>query len=297
MSKLKFLNSIKEIYSKGGNLMEYLRNKDNSLQNDVNAIMISYDFQAGTYTEFAEQNADYINKYTSTIASVIVKLAASPVILEVGVGEGTTLVNVLKHLSDYKSGWGFDISWSRIKYAKLYATKNLSSGKLNLFTGNLFSIPLADNSIEIVYTSHSLEPNGGKESEALKELYRVASKYVILLEPGYEFADAAGKERMEKNGYIKNIRQHALDLGMEVVEHRLFDLYINPLNPTALTIIKVNKKVQAADPVFCCPISKTSLKKVEGGYYSTESGLYYPEVGGIPCLIEENAILATHFTK
>lgn len=50
-------------------------------------------------------------------------------------------------------------------------------------------MPLKDNSIDIVYTSHSIEPNGGREEEALEELYRVANKYLILLEPDYELAN------------------------------------------------------------------------------------------------------------
>jgi ubiquinone/menaquinone biosynthesis C-methylase UbiE len=41
-------------------------------------------------------------------------------------------------------------------------------------TGNIFSLPFLHNSIDIVYTSHSIEPNGGKENLLLKELYRVA---------------------------------------------------------------------------------------------------------------------------
>ncbi|CAM5272174.1 Methyltransferase domain-containing protein OS=Lysinibacillus sphaericus OX=1421 GN=LS41612_21290 PE=4 SV=1 [Lysinibacillus sphaericus] len=68
-------------------------------------------------------------------------------------------------------------------------------------------MPLANNSIDLVYTVHALEPNGGKELEALKELYRVASKYVVLVEPYYEGANSEAKERMDRLGYIKGIRR------------------------------------------------------------------------------------------
>jgi ubiquinone/menaquinone biosynthesis C-methylase UbiE len=33
----------------------------------------------------------------------------------------------------------------------------------DLVVADLFHIPFADNSVDVVYTSHSLEPNGGRE--------------------------------------------------------------------------------------------------------------------------------------
>jgi ubiquinone/menaquinone biosynthesis C-methylase UbiE len=100
--------------------------------------------------------------------------------------------------------FGFDISWSRVKFAKkLVEEYNMKN--VNLFTANLFEIPLLDNSIDIVYTSHSLEPNGGKEKQALKELFRIAKNYIVLLEPSYELASTDARERMINHGYITNL--------------------------------------------------------------------------------------------
>jgi len=165
---------------------------------------------------------------------------------------------------------------------------------VNLFTANLFEIPLLDNSIDVVYTSHSLEPNGGKEEEALKELYRITSKYLILLEPSWEFASEEAKARIDKCGYVKNLHSTALKLGYKVIEHRLFDVSANPLNPTGLIIIEKNSK-EINEPKLVCPISKTALKKQnETLFYSKESFLAYPVIDEIPCLLKENSILATH---
>ena len=46
-------------------------------------------------------------------------------------------------------------------------------------------IGLKSNSVDIIYTNHSLEPNGGREEVILKELLRVTNKYLILFEPIY----------------------------------------------------------------------------------------------------------------
>ncbi|HOL80730.1 MAG TPA: class I SAM-dependent methyltransferase, partial [Ignavibacteriales bacterium] len=93
--------------------------------------------------------------------------------IEIGVGEATTLSYLIKQLNNQNLNiFGFDISWSRLKFAK-ELTKYLQIENVNLFVADLFNIPLNDNSIDIVYTNHSIEPNGGREEEALKELYRI----------------------------------------------------------------------------------------------------------------------------
>jgi ubiquinone/menaquinone biosynthesis C-methylase UbiE/uncharacterized protein YbaR (Trm112 family) len=295
MSKFKIINKIKEIYSKGENMMEFLRN-ENSGGNDIESIMISYDFQAGSYIKIASENADYIGRYTGAISSELNNLKPFKSIIEVGVGEATLMTPLMKQLDpeNQLQKLGFDISWSRIRYGQFHSVNH--NQKLNLFTANLFDIPLPDSSIDIVYTSHSLEPNGGNEKQALKELYRVANSYVLLLEPDYEGASLEARERMTKHGYVKNLAQHAKELGYEVVDDRSFQVFINNLNPTRLTIIKKNANT-STDAKFVCPITKTALIKINGHWYSSESGLLYPEIDGIPCLLEQQAILATQYLK
>ena len=295
MNKLRIINKIKEIYRKGENMMEFLRN-ENSGGNDIESIMISYDFQAGSYIKIASENADYIGRYTGAIISELNNLKPFKSIIEVGVGEATLMTPLMKQLDpeNQLQKLGFDISWSRIRYGQFHSVNH--NQKLNLFTANLFDIPLPDSSIDIVYTSHSLEPNGGNEKQALKELYRVANSYVLLLEPDYEGASLEARERMIKHGYVKNLAQHAKELGFEVVDDRSFQVFINNLNPTRLTIIKKNANT-SSDAEFVCPITKTALIKINGHWYSSETGLLYPEIDGIPCLLEQQAILATQYLK
>jgi ubiquinone/menaquinone biosynthesis C-methylase UbiE/uncharacterized protein YbaR (Trm112 family) len=293
MTKLKLIKKIRDIYQANQNMMEFLRGSNDS-RNDIESIMISYDFQAGSYIKAATKNHEYIDSYTDCINKELKKLGTFKSIMEIGVGEAT-IMSPLMQKNDPNNTlkkFGFDISWSRVRYAKEYS--NSFQQKINFFTANLFEIPLPDNSIDILYTSHSLEPNGGAEKEALKELYRVAGKYVVLLEPDFENGSEEAKARMIKHGYVTNLKQHAEELGYEIVIHRPFDICINPLNPTGLTIIKKNEN-QIKDVQYVCPITKGALNKIRGNWYSKETGLLYPEIDEIPCLLEQNAILATHY--
>ena len=289
------IKKIKALFDSGGNVMEYLRKTSDENKNSIEAIKISYDLQAGTYIQSYKNNLEFNLQYTSAIASIIESLGTHDSILEAGVGEATTLANVVEKLSKKpKHSCGFDISWSRINFARKFAeSKGMNSEWL--FIGDLFRVPLADNSVDIVYTSHSIEPNGGREEEALRELYRISSRYLVLLEPAYELASDEAKARMEHHGYVRGLKQTAEKLGYKIVNYRLFDHIINPLNPTGLLIIEKDALAPASETNFACPVTRGSLKKELDCYYAAESLLAYPIIGGIPCLLPENAVLASGF--
>lgn len=294
MDKFKQLQKIKELYERGENIMHYLKSIGHQEKNTIEDILISYDFQAGSYIQGFSKNREYHEKYSKALASLIDNIDNVQSIIEVGTGEATTLNTLIQNLKHLPPNiLGFDISWSRLKFAKeLLADFNFNN--VQLFTANLFEIPLLDNTIDVVYTSHSIEPNGGKEESALKELYRITNKYLILLEPAYELADQKARSRMEKHGYITNLYATAVKLGYKIIEHRLFDYSSNPLNPTGLLIIEKNV-VTPNSLEMVCPISHSRLIKYdESLLYSKESFLAYPVINGIPCLLRENSILTTH---
>ncbi|EAY32003.1 methyltransferase domain-containing protein [Microscilla marina] len=291
--KDKQLAFIKSLYNKGENIMSFLRGQNN--KNSTEAILISYDFQAGTYIQYTNNHPDFNSNYTKHIAQTLADFAPSS-ILEVGVGEATTLANVLAKMEDsHIKSYGFDLSWSRIKYAYQYVNTKELKQSVFLSTGDLFQMPYLDNSIDIVYTSHSIEPNGGREKEALEELYRVAKKYVILLEPAYELANKEARQRMKNNGYVTSLHSTALSLGYKVLEYRLFDYCANPLNPTGLMIIEKSTEKNAITHPLACPVTRTSLSFDENAYFSKSSLLAYPILHGVPCLTPDDAIVATKF--
>ena len=293
MNNISLISTIRDVYRRGENVLEFLNGPDSG-RNDWESIMISYDLQAGSYTRLAAETVEFTDRYTDAIAEVWSRLGPWQSAMEIGVGEATRMLPLMAKIDSEGSReiLGFDISWSRTRFARDNVEKAERAARL--FVANLFEIPLANNSVDIVYTSHSLEPNGGREVEALTELCRVARRYVVLLEPCYEAASDEGKARMARHGYVRNLGQHARELGYEVIEDRPFGVSINPLNPTGLTVIRISKSTSSATD-FICPITQTPLVRHGDVFFGPESGLLYPVIDGLPCLLESSATLGLHF--
>ncbi len=290
---------LKSLYAQGNNITKLLREEKGLEYNTDEIIEIVYDLQAGSYIaaiENAPMAAQNLQYYTSEIARTILSLCEPMTILEAGVGEATTISGVLQNLGREVRSFGFDLSWSRVAYAKRWLQ---NKGLVNtiLCTGNLVDIPFADNSIDIVYTSHSIEPNGGNEKPILQELFRITRKYLILLEPGYELANDEAKARMDFHGYCKNLNGTAEALGYNVLTHDLFPCISNPLNPTAITIIKKDNGAIQPLHTLACPKFKTPLEEFDNMLFSPAALAVYPIVGGIPCLRIENSVFASKYKE
>lgn len=178
---------------------------------------------------------------------------------------------------------------------KLITEKEIEN--VNLCTGNLVDIPFLDNSIELVYTYHSIEPNGGKEENILKELYRVTKNYLVLFEPNYEGTNNENRKRMESLGYIKELENIINKLNYKIIYKDNFKNNLNDKNPTRIIVIEKNYSDINENNFFACPITKNRIVKddIENVYFCPDSMVVYPIIKGIPCLRKENAILATKY--
>ncbi|MFY0642733.1 MAG: methyltransferase domain-containing protein [Bermanella sp.] len=295
---MKTPREIKKHYNSGDNITSLLRDEFKEKSNTQDIIEISYDMQTGSYSEAMQKKEIALAKglYTKEICNIIKSLDLKPnTILEAGVGEATTLGGVIKNLKD-TDFFGFDLSWSRIAYARKWLS-SMNINNVTLCLGDLFDIPFQNNSIDIVYTSHSIEPNGGNEEAIIKELYRVARDYLILLEPAYELSNNEIKKRMDQHGYCKNISNISKELGYNVVKHELFPHSANPMNPTAITIIKKEYKGSMPSSILACPKFKTPLEKINGALYSHEGLSVYPIIDNIPCLKIKHSIFASKYEE
>lgn len=279
--------------------MEYARQYAGVLGNSPVSTLIAYDLQAGTYIAGAKANPAARLRWCGQLADILNPyITAQCTILEVGCGEATTLAGVLKRLNNPpRSAFGFDISWSRCAHGISWLAENKVSAEL--FVADLFEIPLEDSSVDVVYTSHSLEPNGGREEAALGELMRIARRAVVLVEPVYELAGLEAQARMREHGYVRNLKKTAERLGATVRDYRLLDYCGNPLNPSGLVLIeKAPADSQECSAVqWRCPLTHSALVAHPGGYYSPDTGTVYPVLGGIPLLRSSHVVVASSFER
>lgn len=288
-----FIINMRAAFDRGENAMEYARKESGKNINLPVATLIAYDLQAGSYVDLARSNPSNNDRWCQQLTKLIAPyLVSSGSLLEVGCGEATTLAGVIKHLPVKPSAaYGFDISWSRCSVGSSWLKEKETEA--TLFVSDLFAIPLEDNSIDVVYTSHSLEPNGGREEEALRELLRIAKRAVVLIEPIFELASPEAQQRMTHHGYVKSLKKTAENLGVAVSEYRLLDYISNPLNPSGSLIMEKTSDSAPAVTLWRCPMTNSPLQPQDDVYFAEQTGLAYPVLRGIPLLRTEHAVVAS----
>lgn len=291
---------LREYYQEGRNIMELLRGGEPGPVTDPAAVLAAYDLQAGSYVEAALDPArrPALLAYAAAVAGLLDELGARS-FLEAGVGEATTLAHVVGQGGSGRApaAAGLDISWSRLAHGIRYARSQGAS--VSLVLGDLFRIPAADDAFDVVYTSHSIEPNRGREAEALRELHRVARRHVVLLEPASALGGRETRARIERHRYCTDLSGHARALGFRIVQHRLFDVCTRPDNETELIVLEKSAAAapSAALPGFACPACRSRLEAARGHHFCRECCLIYPVIDGIPCLLASASILGSSYLE
>jgi SAM-dependent methyltransferase len=296
----RLITGMRTAYAAGENVMAWARETTGASANDTLATLIAYDLQTGSYTAGVRADPQTNDRWCAQLAVILAPfVTADRTLMEVGCGEATTLAGVLAQLpAKPRQAHGFDLSWSRCQAGLSWLADKGETA--SLFVGDLFGIPLGDESVDVVYTSHSLEPNGGREEAALRELLRVARHAVVLIEPLYELAGPDAQARMLRHGYVRNLKTAAERLGARVTEHRLLDFIRHTQNPAGLVLIEKTPIAETgsgkgASPALAwrCPLTHTSLRDAGDTFVSDNTGIVYPVMRGIPMLRGEHAVVAS----
>jgi len=301
-----------DLYNQGENISIFLKENADILNqyelSSSDAVALTYDLQAGSYVRgFYNNTANLegiikfiISKLRSTgLLSNLKHLGRNPMICDFGTGEATnytSLINLLANEHDLDiNPYGMDISLSRIDVARHFAAIESKGIIPKFFIGDLKKIPLLDDSIDLSFTMHAIEPNLGSEEQILNEIIRVSRDYIVLHEPIYETAPDEQKKRMEKFGYIQTLRSSIHESnGVEIIEESLFPEGLgNSVNRATLFILRKKDKVSSPQReesgIYACPLVGSKLIE-QNGYWLSLDGLCYPEINGIPILREKYAL-------
>ena len=295
----------KKGFKKNKNITKFLQNRLGINNNTAEIIAVAYDLQAGTYNDFADKNLDLFEKRTKEVVEFIESNVQDiKSILDIGTGELTMFSRVMSKLSSPSNinFYAIDISLSRLIVGRddFYKTIN-SDLNLKLAVADSAKLPFASKSIEIITTDHSLEPNGGRLEELIKECFRVAKRFCVFIEPSIKIQSEAGVERMKSLGYICDLDETIEKLGGKVVAEYLTKNNYNSLNKSKMILVKVpslsSEELSDNNDLnnFTYPGEDYLLEEKNGFLYNKESGFAFPIIDGIPILVEQNRILYTQF--
>ncbi len=268
---------LKKKLKKNQNIQSFLKKKK---INDADSIKISYDIQSGSYIKFFNSlSRGKINKvYGPIIKTINKEFPKIKNILDFGCGELTTSLFIFNGIKKkIKNYYANDFSLNRLILGQNYIKRKLSNNdykKFKLFCNSNFELPFKNNSIDLVLTIHSLEPNNKNKKNIIKELMRVSRYGLILMEPHYEISSEKQKKRMVKLNYIRNIKKLFNKKHNEIKiikkEH-----HINNLNISSLFVVKKNK-IKSSDPGFVEPSTNFELNRINNFLYSKKSFRLYP---------------------
>jgi SAM-dependent methyltransferase len=296
MADRDLLREARESYARGENVMALFRSLGGTERNSAESVLVSYDLQSGSYRklvddpEFRSRHDDY----TAAMAAVLDELDFGSV-LDAGTGEATALMSVLsklRHGPDVVAGC--DLAWSRVAHGRAHARGFPGVKAPELFVGDLFALPVADGAFDLVFTSHALEPNGGREREAIAELARVSRRWLVLFEPSYELGGDDTRRHVETHGYVRGLPAVAGELGLGIVRHELITS-VSAHNRTAALVLRKPDESPARAGWLGCPRCGEPLREVHDQLFCAAEGLVYPVLDGIPCLDPRNAIVASAF--
>jgi len=219
-------------------------------------------------------------------------------ILEVGVGELTSLEAIYHQFGPDLDCYGIDLSFNRIYHGLIeYKKRHKRIPKVAKADATL--LPFPDNSFDLVYTRHTLEQMPTVFEKALDEIFRVAKKNVVLFEPSFELGSLTQKVKMINYDYVRGLPNY-LKKRDDVHLNKMYLMQnsANPLNHTACFKITIEKtidpdKLTNKSINFVCPYTHTELVEKDGYLFSPGANRAFTVIEDIPNLDPEYSIVLT----
>ncbi len=187
-------------------------------------------------------------------------------VLEVGGGELTWVSVMAEALGGDSDFYSVDLSFARCLQASRLAV-DLDFG-VSVAKANAAQLPFADSSIDLVYSHHALEQMPSIYKDVLDEMFRVARKRVIILEPSYELGDLRTKLKIRCKNYVIGIDPYLEKRYRGQITKGILPTQGNPASLTAYHLVDLDTEAErsAVDP-YACPVCHEPLLDKSGFDY------------------------------
>jgi SAM-dependent methyltransferase len=169
-------------------------------------------------------------------------------IIEFGAGTARNLAHLARTLPDRKY-LGVELTPNTVDEARsLLARFGLP---VELMVGDITSVTL-DCTAAVSYSFHALEQlPGARSRDALARMAAVTTRSILCLEPIRELYEMslrgiASRLRQARADYLQNLRDHAIELGLDVASARRLGMGRNPLNETCELTIRMTSQTRTA---------------------------------------------------
>ncbi len=280
------------------NIQQFFKNK---LQK-TDVIKISYDIQSGDYI-------DYFNKFSKKkikkiyyplVKAIKDNFKYSRSILDFGCGELTTSYYVYNHLKKkIVKYFANDNSLNRLIIGKNNLKKHLKKNdfkKFEIFCNSEYKLPFKENSIDLIFTIHSLEPNNKIKEKIFDELYRISRHGIIFMEPHYEVSSRKQKKRMLDLDYVRGFERllKSKKINYQVIKKKY---HINNENISSLFVIKKNKVLKKNSYRFVDPLDLTELKDFKNYFYSVNNFRIFPIIDDVKIFNDDTQLFLPSMKK
>jgi ubiquinone/menaquinone biosynthesis C-methylase UbiE len=251
------------------------KKKEYDINRSIENVKSKYDNISGSYIEFHGDNED--NKFTgynhydkkpylidggslSSPANIISQLYNHydlKSIIEIGAGELTTLFPVLQKIKKVDFVAGLDLSFKRLQKGKNFLDNNKK--KINqLVACDASNLPYKDNSFDLVFTHYCIEQVPLLAKQIISEMIRISSKYVIVIEPSYEFSNKITKARILNKGFPILKKSHFKNTKSKIIYRDGLPFTRYALYGEVTIIEKIDKI--SGKPKLCHPITKKNIE-------------------------------------
>lgn len=229
-SWLKTTEDSKEIYDKYG-YTELRHLEGRSLTCVYNNKVVKKPFK-----EIKEHYCDYLFGEIRPLIS-----ESRPIkILEVGCGNCINLLSLKRELGKAIELYGIDISAERLNIARNYFTEALDGIKLYPCSITQ-TTPWRDSFFDVVFTMHCLEQIPYKSEIALREMYRLANKVLVIIEPVFELGNPAQRLYLINADHNRILLKTLRHLDYQITRLEPLNIQMNPVNPSSIIVVKKRK--------------------------------------------------------